>query len=83
MFCTFSVDPVVDDLVTISIVLAIFNGSIVGMLTLGRIFYSSGRDKAWPGPISGWMVLHPSSPQNSRSRYGVYWGRRRAYHCLY
>jgi amino acid transporter len=51
---------VIDDLVTISIILAIFNGSIVGMLTLGRIFYSSGRDKAWPGPVSGWMAYtHP------------------------
>jgi amino acid transporter len=50
----------IDDLVTLSIVLAIFDSSIVGMLVLGRIFYSSGRDKAWPGPISAWMAYcHP------------------------
>src|SRR5205823_10995681 len=30
------------------------------ILGMARIFYSSGRDKAWPGPISAWMAYcHP------------------------
>lgn len=49
-----------DDLVSLAVVIAMFNASLAGMLSLGRIFYSSGRDRAWPGPTSGWMAyVHP------------------------
>ncbi len=41
----------------IGVLLAIFNGNIAIILTFGRIIYSSGRDKAWPEPISGWLAL--------------------------
>lgn len=48
-------------LVTIGVLLAIFNGNIAIMLTYGRLVYSSGRDKAWPGPISSWLeTTHPT-----------------------
>ena len=46
-----------NNLVTIGVLLAIFNGNIAIILTFGRIIYSSGRDKAWPEPISGWLAL--------------------------
>ncbi|HZR40390.1 MAG TPA: APC family permease [Ktedonobacteraceae bacterium] len=47
-------------LLILSVVLATFNCSIAGILGMSRIFYSSGRDKAWPGPISAWMAYyHP------------------------
>lgn len=49
------VGPTVNALVTIGVLLAIFNGNIAIMLTYGRLVYSSGRDKAWPEPISGWL----------------------------
>jgi amino acid transporter len=48
-------------LVTIGVLLAIFNGNIAIMLTYGRLVYSSGRDKAWPEPISSWLgMTHPT-----------------------
>lgn len=53
--------PVLNALVTIGVLLAIFNGNIAIMLTFGRLVYSSGRDKAWPEPISGWLAkTHPT-----------------------
>lgn len=48
---------ILNNLVTIGVLLAIFNGNIAIILTFGRIIYSSGRDKAWPEPISGWLAL--------------------------
>src|SRR5215472_7389244 len=27
------------------------------ILSYGRIFFSSGRDRAWPGPVNGWMTM--------------------------
>lgn len=55
------VGPTVNALVTIGVLLAIFNGNIAIMLTYGRLVYSSGRDKAWPEPISGWLgKTHPT-----------------------
>jgi amino acid transporter len=45
----------IDDLITIGVILAIVNSAIVGMLALGRLVYSSGRDRAWPDPINGWL----------------------------
>lgn len=45
-----------DDIITLGVILAIVNASIVGMLALGRLVYSSGRDRAWPEPISGWLT---------------------------
>jgi amino acid transporter len=53
--------PTLNALVTIGVLLAIFNGNIAIMLTFGRLVYSSGRDKAWPEPISSWLAMtHPT-----------------------
>ncbi len=55
------VGPVVNALVTVGVLLAIFNGNIAIMLTFGRLVYSSGRDNAWPEPISRWLAsTHPT-----------------------
>jgi amino acid transporter len=51
----------INALVTVGVLLAIFNGNIAIMLTYGRLVYSSGPDKAWPEPISGWLAsTHPT-----------------------
>lgn len=48
------------DVVSIGICLAILNAVIAIILSYGRILYSSARDRAFPGPLSGWMAsLHP------------------------
>lgn len=48
------------DIVSIGIVLAILNAVIAQVLGFGRILYSSGRDRAWPGPVSHWVsAVHP------------------------
>ena len=48
----------VNALVSLGVVLAIFNANIAIILYFGRILYSSGRDQAWPAPISGWLAAH-------------------------
>lgn len=51
---------VVYDVVSIGLVLAIFNAVIAEVLSFARILYSSGRDRAWPGPLSDWIsAVHP------------------------
>lgn len=48
------------NLLTASVITALLIGNTVAMTNLGRIFYSSGRDNAWPGPISRLMAsVHP------------------------
>jgi amino acid transporter len=44
-------------IVSLGVVIAILNAVIAIILSYGRIFFSSGRDRAWPGPINGWMTL--------------------------
>jgi len=44
-------------IVSIGVVIAILNAVIAIVLSYGRIFFSSGRDRAWPGPVNGWMTL--------------------------
>jgi amino acid transporter len=39
-------------ILTLGLVAAIFNGLLAGMLDFARVLYSSGRDRAWPGPVS-------------------------------
>jgi amino acid transporter len=47
-------------LLILSVLLAVYNATIASMMGIARILYSSGRDKAWPGPISTWMTYcHP------------------------
>jgi len=40
---------------TIGVIIAIFSGGLAVTLQFSRILMSSGRDKAWPEPISGWL----------------------------
>jgi amino acid transporter len=48
------------DVVSIGICLAILNAVIAIILGYGRILYSSARDRAFPGPVSGWLArVHP------------------------
>ncbi len=48
------------DIVSILIVLAIFNAVIAIVLSYARILYSAARDRAFPGPVSRWMAyVHP------------------------
>ena len=44
-------------IVSLGVVIAILNAVIAIVLSYGRIFFSSGRDRAWPGPVNGWMTL--------------------------
>jgi amino acid transporter len=44
-------------IVSLAVVIAILNAVIAIILSYGRIFFSSGRDRAWPGPVNGWMTL--------------------------
>jgi amino acid transporter len=46
----------VNTILSIGVVIAILNAVIAIILGYGRIFFSSGRDRAWPGPINDWMT---------------------------
>jgi len=48
------------DIVTWGAILAIFNASLAITLQFARVTYASGRDKAWPMPISNALAyVHP------------------------
>jgi len=54
-------NPIVNTLVSLGIVLAIFNAVAANIVAFGRILFATGRDKAWPGRISIWLArIHPS-----------------------
>ena len=55
----------VNTIVSLGVVIAILNAVIAIILAYGRIFFSSGRDRAWPGPVNGWMT--------ARSRFRSPW----------
>jgi amino acid transporter len=49
------------NILTIGAILAIFNAALAITLQFARIVWSSGRDRAWPGPISDAIAtVHPS-----------------------
>jgi amino acid transporter len=51
----------VNTVVSLGVALAIFNATLAIILEFGRILYSSARDRAWPGPVNGWLgSIHPS-----------------------
>jgi len=51
----------VNTIVSLGITLAIFNAVIAILLAFGRVMFATGRDKAWPAPISGWLAtVHPT-----------------------
>ena len=52
--------PRVAAAVSAAIALAILNAVIVMVLQNGRVMYASGRDRAWPAPVSNALTwLHP------------------------
>lgn len=49
------------NIITYGAIIAIFNASLAITLQFARIVWSSGRDRAWPGPISTAIAkVHPS-----------------------
>ena len=49
------------NIITYGAIIAIFNASLAITLQFARIVWSSGRDRAWPGPISSAIAkVHPS-----------------------
>jgi amino acid transporter len=40
---------------TVGVIIAIFSGGLAVTLQFSRILMSTGRDKAWPQPISNWL----------------------------
>jgi amino acid transporter len=64
----------VNTLVSLGVALAIFNATIAIVLASGRILYSGSRDRAWPGPVNGWLgTVHPQlrSPWVATSLVGI------------
>ena len=57
--------PTVVTIVTVGAIIAIFNASLAITLQFARIVWSSGRDRAWPEPVSTWLV--------GVNRYGSPW----------
>jgi amino acid transporter len=48
--------------ITLVLVATIFNILLAGLLDFARILYSSGRDRAWPGPLSRALGrVHPTT----------------------
>jgi amino acid transporter len=45
----------VNKIVSLGITIAIVNAVIAIVIQFGRVLYSSGRDRAWPGPLNSWM----------------------------
>ena len=45
----------VNKIVSLGITVAILNAVIAIIIQFGRVLYSSGRDRAWPGPVNAWM----------------------------
>jgi amino acid transporter len=45
----------VNDIVSLGITVAILNAVVAIVIQFGRVLYSSGRDRAWPGPVNDWM----------------------------
>ena len=61
-------------IVSIGVVIAILNAVIAIVLGYGRIIFSSGRDRAWPGPVNGWMTARSerfSSPWFATAVIGI------------
>lgn len=54
--------PALNTVVSLAVAGAIFNCLIAFFIIISRLLFSSGRDHAWPGPLSRWvMTLHPRS----------------------
>jgi len=57
---TTSLGGTINTVVTVGAIVAIFNACLAITLQFARILYSSGRDRAWPGPINTALArVHP------------------------
>jgi amino acid transporter len=54
-FVTALSNKTVNSVIGVMVVLSVFNAVIAGIMAFARILYSSGRDNAWPQPISRWL----------------------------
>jgi amino acid transporter len=54
-------DSTVNKIVSLGITVAIVNAVIAIVIQFGRVLYSSGRDRAWPGPLN--ELMSSVSPQ--------------------
>lgn len=73
-FLEATANDTINTIVSLGVALAIFNATLAIILEFGRILYSSARDRAWPGPVNGWMVaIHPSfrSPWFATALVGI------------
>lgn len=49
------------DAISLAVAGAIFNATVALLLLYSRIFFSSGRDRAWPGRVNDWLAaVHPT-----------------------
>jgi amino acid transporter len=60
-------------IVSLGITIAIVNAVIAIVIQFGRVLYSSGRDRAWPGPVNAWMssVSRAQTPWFATALVGV------------
>jgi len=57
---TTSLGGTINTIVTLGAIVAVFNACLAITLQFARILYSSGRDRAWPGPVSAALArVHP------------------------
>ncbi len=54
-FVTALSNKTLNTVIGVMVVLSVFNAVIAGIMAFARILYSSGRDHAWPQPISRWL----------------------------
>ena len=65
------------NIITYGAILAIFNACLAITLQFSRIVWASGRDRAWPGPISDTLArsIRPSERRTSRRSSSGPWRR--------
>jgi amino acid transporter len=55
-FVTTLSNKTLNTVIGVMVVLSVFNAVIAGIMSFARILYCSGRDHAWPQPISRWVA---------------------------
>jgi amino acid transporter len=55
-FVTTLGNKTLNTVIGVMVVLSVFNAVIAGIMAFARILYCSGRDHAWPQPISRWIA---------------------------
>lgn len=59
-FVTATGGSTLNTIISLGVALAILNATLAIMVSFSRIVFSSGRDLAWPQPISSWLTaVHP------------------------